>query len=202
MFKWILRLQDVFKLRFLWLSCLWTVYCGFTYICISPVAKAASSVQSFDTSIDYTMHRLATEYNDPSAQYLVGRNYLKGKSVEKNVQEAIKWFEMAAKQNHIRAQYQLGKIYLYGEGVKANLNYAHYFLNKAAEKNHLDSQYELGNYYLQVYPEDNSFPIHNMNWETIIFRVHLINANMPKPSNGSGTQQQETTFDRSIFWVK
>ncbi|WP_455219994.1 tetratricopeptide repeat protein [Kaarinaea lacus] len=103
------------------------------------------------------MHRLATEYNDPSAQYLVGRNYLKGKSVEKNVQEAIKWFEMAAKQNHIRAQYQLGKIYLYGEGVKANLNYAHYFLNKAAEKNHLDSQYELGNYYLQGTPDKRQY---------------------------------------------
>jgi TPR repeat protein len=95
------------------------------------------------------MHRLATEYNDPSAQYLVGRNYLRGKSVEKNVQEAIKWFEMAAKQNHIRAQYQLGTLYLYGKEIKTNLNFAFYFLSKAAEKNHLDSQYELANYYLK-----------------------------------------------------
>jgi len=112
----------------------------------SPTNALSSNAPS-DTSIDYTMHRLATEYNDPSAQYLVGRNYLKGKSVEKNIKEAIKWFELAAKQNHVRAQYQLGILYLYGKDIKENLNYAYYFLSKAAEKNHLDSQYELGNYY-------------------------------------------------------
>lgn len=112
-------------------------------------ADASNRGLTSETSIDYTMHRLATEYNDPSAQYLVGRNYLKGKSVEKNVKEAIKWFEMAAKQNHIRAQYQLGKLYLYGKEIKTNLNFAFYFLSKAAEKNHLESQYELANFYLK-----------------------------------------------------
>ena len=123
-----------------------------TALCLSLYCVNAFSANrnlSSETSIDYTMHRLATEYNDPSAQYLVGRNYLKGKSVEKNVKEAIKWFEMAAKQNHIRAQYQLGKLYLYGKEIKTNLNFAFYFLSKAAEKNHLDSQYELANYYLK-----------------------------------------------------
>jgi len=94
------------------------------------------------------MLRLATEYNDPSAQYLVGRNYLNGNSVKVNVEEAIKWFEMAAKQNHIRALYQLGIIYLYGTGVKQNLSLAYKYLYKAALKNHLESQYELGQYFL------------------------------------------------------
>lgn len=113
------------------------------------LVNAANRSTSTETSIDFTMHRLATEYNDPSAQYLVGRNYLKGKSVEKNIKEAIKWFEMAAKQNHIRAQFQLGSIYLYGKGIKENLNLAFYYLSKAAERNHLESQYELANYYLK-----------------------------------------------------
>ena len=123
----------------------------------SSAAPASSPVLSHETSIDYTMYRLATEQNDPSAQYLVGRNYLKGKSVEQNVKEAIKWFEMAAKQNHIRAQYQLGKIYLYGEGIKQNLNLAYYFLGKAADKNHLDSQFELGNYFLKGDPNNRQY---------------------------------------------
>lgn len=125
-------------------------------LCIFMVSAIASG-QSFETSIDYTMHRLATEYNDPSAQYLVGRNYLKGKSVEKDIKEAIKWFEMAAKQDHVRAQYQLGKIYLYGEGIKANLKQAFYYLSKAAEKNHADSQYELGKYYLLGNPNERQY---------------------------------------------
>jgi len=120
----------------------------FVAFMVCPVTVISSNAPS-DTSIDYTMHRLATEHNDPSAQYLVGRNYLKGKSVEKNIKEAIRWFEMAAKQNHVRAQYQLGILYLYGKEIKTNLNYAYFFLSKAAEKNHLDSQYELANYYLK-----------------------------------------------------
>ena len=124
---------------------------------VTSLFSMACYGQTFETSIDYTMYRLATEHNDPSAQYLVGRNFFKGKSVEKDIKEAIKWFEMAAKQNHIRAQYQLGKIFLYGEGIKPNLSQAYYYLSKAAEKNHLDSQYELGNYYLQGEPNQRQY---------------------------------------------
>jgi len=109
---------------------------------------AVNNFQTPSTTIENTMLRLATEYNDPSAQYLVGRNYLNGNSVKSNVEEAIKWFEMAAKQNHIRALYQLGVIYLYGQGVKQNLSLAYKYLYKSALKNHLESQYELGKYYL------------------------------------------------------
>jgi len=103
------------------------------------------------------MFRLATEYNDPSAQYLVGRNYLNGNSVKVNVPEAIKWFEMAAKQNHIRALYQLGVIYLYGEGVRPNYELAGEYLKKSALKNHLESQYELGKYYLISNPSHPNY---------------------------------------------
>ncbi|WP_455221039.1 tetratricopeptide repeat protein [Kaarinaea lacus] len=113
---------------------------------------AASSYQSYDTSIDYTIFRLASEKNDPSAQYLVGRNYLKGKSVKKDVKKAIQWLERAANQNHAKAQYQLGKMYLYGEEVNQDLNQAFYYLIQAAGSHDLDAQFELANYYLQGNP--------------------------------------------------
>ena len=127
-----------------------------SYLCICSAVMAlcvtdsyaVNNFQTTNTTIENTMLRLATEYNDPSAQYLVGRNYLNGNSVKPNVEEAIKWFEMAAKQNHIRALYQLGVIYLYGQGVKQNLSLAYKYLYKAALKNHLESQYELGKYFL------------------------------------------------------
>jgi len=113
---------------------------------------ATSSVESYDTSIDYTIFRLASEKNDASAQYLVGRNYLNGKSVSKNVEKALLWFERAAKQGHAKAQYQLGKMYLYGEDVKQDLNQAYYYLVQAAGSHDLDAQFELANYYLQGNP--------------------------------------------------
>ena len=118
-------------------------------ICIFSAANSsAADSQSFGSSIDFTMFRLATEHNDPSAQYLVGRNYLLGKSVEQSLNEAIKWFERAAKQGHTKAQYQLGKLYLTGNGVQKNYKAAFDYLSKAANNRHAGAQYELGNYYL------------------------------------------------------
>ncbi|WP_455365622.1 tetratricopeptide repeat protein [Kaarinaea lacus] len=132
-------------------SCLLLVLTNYT------PAAVASSYQSNDTSIDYTIFRLASEHNDASAQYLVGRNYLKGKSVKQDIHKAIKWFERAAKQNHAKAQYQLGKIYLYGQQVKPDRSQALIYLNRAAENNELDAQYELANYYLMGNPGNEEY---------------------------------------------
>jgi len=99
--------------------------------------------------MDNTLYHLASEQNDPAAQYLLGRKYFTGSTVEKNVDEAIKWFKLAAAQNHSKAQFQLGKMYLYGEeGVKKNYVYALGYLRDAAVNNYAEAQYELGNYYL------------------------------------------------------
>jgi len=124
---------------------------------ITSAHGATSSVESHDTSIDYTIFRLASEKNDASAQYLVGRNYLKGKSVAKDVKKALRWFERAAEQGHARAQYQLGKMYLYGENVKQDLNLSYYYLIQAAGQHDLDAQFELANYYLQGTPDTKQY---------------------------------------------
>lgn|GEM_PF-942316 len=111
------------------------------------VFQLARAEAQFETHIDSTIYKLATEHNDRSAQYLLGKKYLLGKSVERNMAEAIKWLELAAAQNHKKAQYSLGKMYLYGEGVAANYIYALDYLSKAANANHVGAQFELGNYY-------------------------------------------------------
>lgn len=143
LFKWTLRLSRLIATEALVLLC----FTGF-----SPLVGAASVYESYETSIDYTIFRLASERNDPSAQYLVGRNYLKGKSVQQDIAKAIKWFERSASQNYARAEYQLGKMYLYGEEVKADREKAFHFLDRAAQRNDLDAQFELANYYLQDNP--------------------------------------------------
>lgn len=119
-----------------------------TLLLLVANALHAAEGNAFGSSIDFAMYRLATEQNDPSAQYLVGNNYLEGKTVNKDYLEAVQWFEKAAKQGHKKAQYQLGKMYLYGTGIDKNYPFALEFLQKAAENRHVQAQFELGNYYM------------------------------------------------------
>jgi len=103
------------------------------------------------SSIDYTMFKLATEMNDTSAQYFIGRNYYLGTKVTENKTEAAKWFEMAAKKGHGKACYYLGVMYMKGDGVSKNTTRAEELLTVAAQKNHTEAQYELGNFYFFGY---------------------------------------------------
>ena len=48
-------------------------------------------------------------------------------------EQAIKWYEKAAKQNHADAQYQLGLCYEKGQGVKQDLKMARKWFEKAAK---------------------------------------------------------------------
>ncbi len=61
---------------------------------------------------------------DAEAQYALGIRYLTGNEVVKDIDEAIKWLEYAAKQKHAGAFYKLGEIYFkYGNFVEADKNY-------------------------------------------------------------------------------
>jgi TPR repeat protein len=44
----------------------------------------------------------------------------RGDELERNVTEAIGWYEKAAKKGHAEAVYNLGTIYEYGLGVQPN----------------------------------------------------------------------------------
>lgn len=123
---------------------------------ISNLALAAPV--PFQAPADKTLYRLA-EQNDPSAQYLIGRKYFTGNGVEQNINEAIKWFELAATQKHTKAQFQLGILYLYGEsGIKPNHAYALNYLREAAKSHYAEAQFELGNYYLMGKTENVNYP--------------------------------------------
>lgn len=100
-------------------------------------------------SMDGMMMKLAVENNDAAAQYFIGRNYLVGKSVNIDKQEAAKWFLKAARQDHEKAQYELALLYLEGDGVEKNTIFAFDLMMNAAKQNHADAQYHLGKMYLE-----------------------------------------------------
>lgn len=115
-------------------------------ICLLAVFPAYSDSP---ISMDGMMMKLAVENNDAAAQYFIGRNYLVGKTVHVNKEEAAKWFLKAAKQGHEKAQYELARLHLTGDGVEQNTIYAFDLMMSAAKQNHIGAQYELGKMYLE-----------------------------------------------------
>jgi hypothetical protein len=82
-------------------------------------------------------------------QYQLAMRYLNGDQVNKDYQEAIKWFGYAASQEHKNSQAMLGKIYYYGEFSKPDFKKALMWNTLAAAQGVKEAQYILGLMYEQ-----------------------------------------------------
>lgn len=58
----------------------------------------------------------ATNFGDANAQYNLGRMFIDGAGVGKNIGQAVRWLDLAAGKNHRQAQALLGHILFSGEG--------------------------------------------------------------------------------------
>ncbi|MCA0399769.1 MAG: sel1 repeat family protein [Proteobacteria bacterium] len=62
-------------------------------------------------------HYAAAFYNDADGQYHLGRLLAEGMSGPKDLQQAARWFNLAAEQGHVQAQARLGQLLFNGDGV-------------------------------------------------------------------------------------
>jgi TPR repeat protein len=69
----------------------------------SPVRANPAAAQ------DYYM-RAAANYRNPTAQYEIGRMFLKGEGVKASVTQAGRWLQLAAEKGHAGAQATLGNL--------------------------------------------------------------------------------------------
>ena len=90
----------------------------------------------------------AAQQENGCAQYYLGKMYLLGEDTERDIEEAVKWFEKASENGNQYAQYQLGKIYLTGINGNQNMKKALEWLKKSAEQNNQYAQYMLGKIYM------------------------------------------------------
>ena len=68
------------------------------------------------------------------AENNIGDMYFHGEGVEKNYNEAFKWFRKSAEQGNAIGQYNLGRMYNNGEGVKQDKKEAIKWFRKSAEQ--------------------------------------------------------------------
>ena len=70
----------------------------------------------------------------------MGNMYYCGEGVEKDYDEAAKWYRTAAEQGDQEAWYKLGNMYYRGEGVKKDTAEAAKWYQKAAEQGHEEAR--------------------------------------------------------------
>ena len=62
--------------------------------------------------------------------------YQKGKEVQKNIQEAVIWFQQSSNQGNAEGQYNLGIMYETGQGVIKNRDRAIELYQRASAQGH------------------------------------------------------------------
>lgn len=98
---------------------------------------------------DFEETKALAEAGVDYAQHNLGFMYATGDGVPKNMQEAIKWYLLAADQGQPDSQNNLGKIYYNGEGVRQSYEESYSWYMNAALQGISESQYFIGNMHNQ-----------------------------------------------------
>ena len=98
------------------------------------------------------------------AMYRLGKVYLQGELVEKNIGEALRWLWEADAKDNPYAQYQLGKLYLKGEDVSTDYATAQRMFEKSVHQGNAYAMYSLAKMHLQGIAQ----------YSNIRYAVHLL----------------------------
>ncbi len=101
-------------------------------------------------SEDYNPKRAAELYMESAklgcgiAKYQLGKLFLRGEHLPKNIEYALRWLEESAEEKNQYAEYLLGKIFLKGEDAEQNTERAEELLKRSAEQGNKYAAYALG----------------------------------------------------------
>lgn len=119
---------------------------GFMYLRSDPVDEAKGFEWLLKLS-ETDKNELLEEkysYTDSYLNYELGRRYLNGIGIDKNVEKALEYLTKADELNSAEAQYQLGLMYQLGEDVEKDLTKAVEFFTKSSDQGLAQAKYELG----------------------------------------------------------
>lgn len=93
-------------------------------------ANALLESGNFEGAI--THYRELADQGNPIAQHKMGRIYDDGTGVEADLETAVQWFKLAAKQDYIDSMFNLAGFYLTGEGgCDVSYDKAYYWFKRA-----------------------------------------------------------------------
>ena len=176
----------------------------FLLLCPFPVS-AGSLAKDFDTGMGlyklqlyrsaFTFLLPAAEAGHAKAQYQVGYMYFVGEGVQKNIQEAIKWYKKSAEQGFILPQLILGAMYLQGNSITQDYPEAFKWYRKAAELGNPDAQHNIAYMYQEgIGVEQNYEEAFNWYYKAAIQGQAISQYNLGiMYAAGRGTLQDEIT---------
>ncbi len=68
----------------------------------------------------------------PESKFYIGLSFEKGNGVNKNLEEAVRWYSQSAIEGHPSAMYRLGLCYENGTGIVKSLHQARYWYELGA----------------------------------------------------------------------
>jgi len=106
---------------------------------------------------NYQNNSVIKQYDNRQTQYHWGMRCKDGYHMQKNLQEAFKWFHKSALKGYAPAQYEFALMFHYGNGVRQNRELARLWFTRAAKKGDFRSQSILHRFYagpkpLQIKP--------------------------------------------------
>lgn len=93
-----------------------------------------------------TWYEKAAAQGNPAAAYRLGKLYLQGKLVPKDVPKALEYLTASAKEGNPLAQYTLGKLYLMGKDVERDLEEAYRWFQASAQQGNPYAQFFLDHF--------------------------------------------------------
>lgn len=89
----------------------------------------------------YSPHLLKmAETGHPGSQWIIATSYAQGRGIDKNVNEAIKWYGKAAQQGNLMAELMIAWYYHTGDGVEKNIKESIKIYQKLVSKSETSTQ--------------------------------------------------------------
>ncbi len=137
-----------------------------------------------------TWYKRAAEAGNHNVQYHLGKIYLQGKIVPRDVPQAVEYLTAAAEQGNQYAQYALGKLYLAGDEISMDKEQAAYWLAQSATQGHRYAQFLLNRL------DENQPPAVLLSATRLLHHMGRVFQETPPPSNPAGHHAESKLMQR------
>ncbi len=119
---------------------------------------------------------------DPGAQFEIGQLYQYGIAVNKNPQQALIYYRLAASQLDLRAEYNMGVLYLEGQTDPVDYKQGLGWITDAAFKGNVYAQYVLANMYDKGFADASGKSIVEPDMQQALAMYYLASSNNYGPA--------------------
>jgi TPR repeat protein len=122
-----------------------------------PFEDGENALFGGDYATALSIWRPLAEHGNANAQFRLGLSYAVGLGVSKNLNEAVKWYQLSATQGNSNAQINLALMYASGEGVTQDFKEALKLFRLSAAQGDAGSQSALGWFYAEGKGTDQDY---------------------------------------------